>query len=115
MTEFRKVPLATGVSLNVALAGPADAPPVILLHGFPESHRTWRGVSPLLDDGFRLIMRVRQEGLLMPAVALTGYARSVDRMKALAAGFQAHLAKPAEPADLVALVARLGRRNVVAG
>lgn len=56
MTEFRKVPLKTGVSLNVALAGPADAPPVILLHGFPESHRTWRGLAPLLEDEFRLVM-----------------------------------------------------------
>lgn len=56
MTEFRQVPLRTGVTLNVAIAGPADAPPVILLHGFPESHRTWRGVAPLIDDRFRLIM-----------------------------------------------------------
>jgi pimeloyl-ACP methyl ester carboxylesterase len=56
MTEFRKVPLKTGVTLNVALAGPADAPPVILLHGFPESHRTWRGLAPLLQDEFRLVM-----------------------------------------------------------
>ena len=56
MTEFRKVPLSTGVTLNVALAGPADAPPVILLHGFPESHRTWRGLAPLLEDEFRLVM-----------------------------------------------------------
>ena len=56
MTEFRKVPLKTGVTLNVALAGPADGPPVILLHGFPESHRTWRGLAPLLEDEFRLIM-----------------------------------------------------------
>ena len=56
MTEFRKVPLKTGVTLNVALAGPDEAPPVILLHGFPESHRTWRGVAPLLDDRFRLVM-----------------------------------------------------------
>ena len=56
MTEFRKVPLKTGVTLNVALAGPADAPPVILLHGFPESHRTWRGLVPLLQDKFRLVM-----------------------------------------------------------
>jgi len=56
MTEFRRIPLKTGVTLNVALAGPADASPVILLHGFPESHRTWRGVAPLLDDRFRLIM-----------------------------------------------------------
>jgi pimeloyl-ACP methyl ester carboxylesterase len=56
VTEFRRVPLKTGVTLNVALAGPVDAPPVILLHGFPESHRTWRGVAPLLEDRFRLVM-----------------------------------------------------------
>jgi len=56
VTEFRRVGLSTGVTLNVALAGPEDAPPVILLHGFPESHRTWRGVAPLLEDDFRLIM-----------------------------------------------------------
>lgn len=56
MTEFRRVELSTGVTLKVALAGPGRAPPVILLHGFPESHRTWRGVAPLLEDRFRLIM-----------------------------------------------------------
>jgi pimeloyl-ACP methyl ester carboxylesterase len=56
VTELRRVGLSTGVTLNVALAGPEDAPPVILLHGFPESHRTWRGVAPLLEDTFRLIM-----------------------------------------------------------
>jgi pimeloyl-ACP methyl ester carboxylesterase len=56
VTEFRRVGLSTGVTLNVALAGPEDAPPVILLHGFPESHRTWRGLAPLLEDSFRLIM-----------------------------------------------------------
>ena len=42
--------------MNVALAGPEDAPPAILLHGFPESHRTWRGLVPLLSDELRLIM-----------------------------------------------------------
>ncbi|MFP5329953.1 MAG: alpha/beta fold hydrolase [Alphaproteobacteria bacterium] len=56
MTEFRRVELRTGVTLNVALAGPAEAPPVILLHGFPESHRTWREIAPRLQDRFRLIM-----------------------------------------------------------
>jgi pimeloyl-ACP methyl ester carboxylesterase len=56
VTEFRRIPLKTGVTLNVALAGPANAPPVILLHGFPESHRTWRGVAPLFADRFRLVM-----------------------------------------------------------
>ncbi len=56
MTEFRTVALRTGVTLNVALAGDTSAPPVILLHGFPESHRTWRELAPRLQDGFRLIM-----------------------------------------------------------
>jgi pimeloyl-ACP methyl ester carboxylesterase len=56
LTETRCIALSTGVTLNVALAGPEDAPPVILLHGFPESHRTWRGIVPLLEDRFRLIM-----------------------------------------------------------
>jgi len=56
LTEFRRVELSTGVTLNVALTGPQGAPAVILLHGFPESHRTWRGVAPLLEDKFRLIM-----------------------------------------------------------
>jgi pimeloyl-ACP methyl ester carboxylesterase len=56
VSEFRKVPLSTGVTLNVALAGPDDAPAVILLHGFPESHRTWRAIAPRLSDRFRLIM-----------------------------------------------------------
>ena len=56
MTEMRKIPLSTGVMLNVALAGAEDAPPVIMLHGFPESHRTWRAIVPLLEDRFRLVM-----------------------------------------------------------
>ena len=48
--------LSTGITMAVAEAGPRDAPPVILLHGFPESHRTWARVAPLLADRFRLIM-----------------------------------------------------------
>jgi pimeloyl-ACP methyl ester carboxylesterase len=56
VTEFRRVPLKTGVTLNVALAGAQDKPAVILLHGFPESHRTWRGLAPLLQDEFFLVM-----------------------------------------------------------
>ena len=56
MTEFRRIGLRGGVTLNVAFEGPEDAPAVILLHGFPESHRTWRSVAPVLSDRFRLIM-----------------------------------------------------------
>ena len=56
MTNQRKVGLSTGIMMNVALVGPEDAPPVILMHGFPESHRTWRRLVPLLSDELRLIM-----------------------------------------------------------
>ena len=56
MTEFRQVPLSTGVTLNVALAGDSAKPAVILLHGFPESHRTWRNIAPKLQDDFYLVM-----------------------------------------------------------
>ncbi|UUR07444.1 alpha/beta fold hydrolase [Sphingomonas glaciei] len=56
MIRFARHPLSTGVTLNVGTAGPEDGAAIILLHGFPESHRTWRGVVPLLEDKYRLIM-----------------------------------------------------------
>jgi len=56
MTEIHRLPLSTGVTLNVALAGDPQNPAVILLHGFPESHRTWREVAPRLEDDFFLVM-----------------------------------------------------------
>ena len=56
MTEQRRLSLSTDITMNVALAGPPQAPPVILLHGFPESHRTWRALVPLLEGDLRLIM-----------------------------------------------------------
>ncbi len=42
MTDLRRIALTTGVSLDVAVAGDAARPAMIFLHGFPESHRTWR-------------------------------------------------------------------------
>ncbi|MFL6736825.1 MAG: alpha/beta fold hydrolase [Sphingomonas sp.] len=56
MTSFRRTKLSSGITLNVALAGDRSNPPVILLHGFPESHRTWREVAPRLEDRFFLVM-----------------------------------------------------------
>jgi pimeloyl-ACP methyl ester carboxylesterase len=56
VTEERTVSLSTGIAMHVALAGPEDAPPVIMIHGFPESHRTWRALEPMLSDRLRLIM-----------------------------------------------------------
>ena len=67
------------------------------------------------EDGLALLAQVRAltpaEGGLVPAVALTGYARPDDRRRALAAGYQVHLSKPVDPAELVAVVARVATRR----
>ena len=50
-----RVSLPTGVDLDVQVAGSRDRPAIILLHGFPESHRTWRDIVPdLASDHFVL-------------------------------------------------------------
>jgi CheY-like chemotaxis protein len=66
-----------------------------------------------IEDGYDLIQQIRaleaNNGKLIPAVAMTAYAREEDRQRALASGFQSYLAKPIEPADLIAVVASLTR------
>jgi signal transduction histidine kinase/CheY-like chemotaxis protein len=62
------------------------------------------------EDGYSLIAKVRAQESRekrIPAIALTAYTRSVDRVRALAAGFQMHMGKPVEPAELVAAVKSL--------
>jgi signal transduction histidine kinase len=63
------------------------------------------------EDGYSLIARLRalapEAGGTIPAAALTGYASAQDRMKALQAGFQFHVAKPVQPAELATVVATL--------
>jgi pimeloyl-ACP methyl ester carboxylesterase len=49
------VDLSTGVRAHVAQAGPEDAPPLLLLHGWPQHWYVWRGVIPRLADRHRLI------------------------------------------------------------
>jgi PAS domain S-box-containing protein len=67
------------------------------------------------EDGYSLIKRVRSLGLTaggdIPAIALTAYARFEDRVKAIAAGFQMHVAKPVEPVELITVVAAAVGRN----
>ncbi len=64
-------------------------------------------------DGYALIRRVRArtraEGSATPAACLTGYASAEDRRRALVAGFTMHVAKPIDPAELVAVVESLAR------
>jgi signal transduction histidine kinase/CheY-like chemotaxis protein len=66
-------------------------------------------------DGYEMIRLIRSlpeaQGGKTPAIALTAFARSEDRRRAMMAGFQVHIAKPAEPAELVATVASLAGRT----
>ena len=53
--EMTRIGLPTGVTLRVQLGGGESAQPIVLLHGFPESHRTWRSVAPDLARDFRVV------------------------------------------------------------
>ena len=61
------------------------------------------------EDGYTFIRRIRewerQSGFRIPAVALTAYARSEDRIRALLAGYQVHVAKPIDPMEFALVVA----------
>jgi two-component system, chemotaxis family, CheB/CheR fusion protein len=66
------------------------------------------------EDGYWLIKQVRslspEKGGQIPAIALTGYTSKEERQRAIAAGFQRHVAKPIEPVQLAELIADLVRR-----
>jgi len=86
-------------SARDAIALFTEAPPQLLISdlGMPEV------------DGFELLDWVRQlpraQGSQVPAIALTAFARSEDRLRALESGFSAHISKPVEPSELIATVA----------
>lgn len=67
------------------------------------------------EDGYSLIRRVRVleegQGGRIPAIALTAHARASDRLRALSAGYQLHMPKPVEPAELVMAIANLTNRG----
>ena len=60
-------------------------------------------------DGYDLVQQIREGGEGgrggIPAIALTAYARAEDRMRAMRAGYQVHIAKPVEPVELLAAIA----------
>ena len=108
---MREVLSSAGASVIVAHSGrealsiiSRERPDVLLSDiGMPEM------------DGFALIAQVRASAdpavRDVPAAALTAYARSDDRTRVLQSGFQMHLSKPIDPADVVAAVAALARRD----
>ncbi len=102
---------AVGASVSTAMSGRAaleivetDRPDVLIADlGMPQM------------DGFELIRQLRASDDVavrdIPAAALTAYARSEDRAKSLQHGFEMHLAKPIDPAELVSAVQSLARRR----
>jgi len=66
------------------------------------------------EDGYELIRKVRarsaDRGGQIPAVALTAFARTQDRLRVLLSGFQMHVPKPIEPIELVTVVASIAKR-----
>lgn len=66
------------------------------------------------EDGYALISKIRalpaEQGGQIPAAALTAYARAEDRMRVLRSGFQFHLPKPVDSAELVTVIASLADR-----
>jgi CheY-like chemotaxis protein len=65
-------------------------------------------------DGYELIGAIRrlpaEAGGTVPAAAITAFARSEDRRRAMLAGFQTHIAKPVEPIELITVIASLAGR-----
>jgi CheY-like chemotaxis protein len=69
------------------------------------------------EDGYSFIARLRSGGgglARIPVIALTAYASVDDRVRLLSAGFQMHVPKPVEPAELLAVVASAARRDAFA-
>jgi CheY-like chemotaxis protein len=66
------------------------------------------------EDGYDLIRKVRALSVekhgQIPAVALTAFARTQDRLRILSSGYQMHVTKPVEPIELVTVVASLTKR-----
>jgi signal transduction histidine kinase/ActR/RegA family two-component response regulator len=91
-------------SVAEAMASINDRMPDVLVSDIGMPHQ----------DGFALIRALRSGGTaaggsLVPAIAVTAYASQKDRDEALAAGFQAHVSKPFEPAAVAHLIARFAR------
>lgn len=91
-------------SAQEAMRAIADAPPALLVSdiGMPG------------EDGYELIARVRalppELGGCIPALAVTAFTREEDRVRALLAGYTAHLGKPVDPAELVMLATNVTAR-----
>jgi signal transduction histidine kinase/ActR/RegA family two-component response regulator len=103
--------LLTDSHARVFTAGSAAEAFTVLMRESPDILLSDIGMPG--EDGYALIKRIRalpEKGSL-PAIALTAYARTDDRIKAIQAGYHMHLAKPVEPVELLAMVQSIAQRT----
>jgi len=102
-----------GYGAQVLLASTADEALEIATRSKPDVLISDIGMPDV--DGFELIRRVRElpaeSGGGVPAIALTAYARAEDRLRVLRSGYQMHVPKPVEMAELLTVIASLVRRK----
>jgi PAS domain S-box-containing protein len=97
-------------SVNASVAVAASGPEALRQAGTEKFDVIVCDIGMPGMDGYSVIEEIREgssANARTPAVALTAYARSEDRTKALRAGFQLHIAKPVEPSELITVVASL--------
>ncbi len=110
LSMVRELLESAGASVTTALS--ADEALLLIERQPPDLLLSDIGMPAM--DGFELIRRVRELPLSIrhvPAAALTAYAQPEDRTRALRSGFQAHLAKPIDPGELLTAVEMLAGRN----
>jgi signal transduction histidine kinase/ActR/RegA family two-component response regulator len=88
--------VTSAASVDDALARRARAAPAVIVTDLAMPDR----------DGFALLQALRASGVTTPVIALTALAGATDRQRVLAAGFDAHLAKPIDPPSLIAAISR---------
>ncbi|HEX7986062.1 MAG TPA: response regulator, partial [Duganella sp.] len=95
---------------DVLTAATATEALQLLQHARPDLMVSDLGMPEV--DGYGLLDRIRALGPArggnLPAIALTAFARSEDRVRALSSGFLAHISKPVEPGELISKVAAMG-------
>jgi CheY-like chemotaxis protein len=97
--ECEAIPSLAGSSAEAQAIIPAFQPDVIV-----------SDIGMSIQDGYEFMRIVRAQGVRTPAVALTAFARPEDRIRSIQAGYQMHLPKPVEPAELIAVIAGLAGR-----
>jgi len=115
--ELAVAALESGGAEVLAVASSADAVSGIVrapANRLP--HVVVSDIGMPVEDGYAFIRQLRalppEHGGRIPAVTLTGYGAHDDVNRALAAGYQMHVAKPIDPSSLVAVVARLSKTVV---